>query len=135
MNVLQWGPLFYHGSDIESRFVHHGYISKDESPETADRAWALFWADVDRLVEGCDEYGNPFAKDADGTVWKFVFLFCEQDFDMDVGHGLPNYKKPDRFCKHCRATNFAGRDAINPHPMNDLRPTASWRGQSVTDNE
>ena len=28
VNLLQWGPLLVRGSDIESRFVHHAYISK-----------------------------------------------------------------------------------------------------------
>ena len=38
VNVLQWGPLFYHGSDIESRYVHHGYISQEKSAGTARKA-------------------------------------------------------------------------------------------------
>ena len=83
--VLQWGPLFTHGSDIESRFIHHGYISKKGDPaETARRGWAKFWEEVDNMAEGLDENGTPFAKYIDGTSWKFVFTFCENDFDMDV---------------------------------------------------
>ena len=62
VNVLQWGPLFYHGSDIESRFVHHAYINKEESAAAASRAWSLFWEDVDRLDEGYDEHGDPYCK-------------------------------------------------------------------------
>ena len=83
------------------------------------------------LVDGCDQDGALIAKDGDGTVWKFVFTFCEQDFDMDVMNGLPNSKRAQLFCKHCRATNSSiwGK---NPHPQLDLRPAASWRQQLVT---
>ena len=39
VNVVQWGPLIVKSSDIESRFAHHGYISKRRDPaETARRA-------------------------------------------------------------------------------------------------
>ena len=77
------------------------------------------------MAEGTDQYG-PIATDEDGTVWKFVFTFCENDFDMDVEHGLPNYLRAKLFCKHCEATNSAiwGK---NPYPMKDLRPSAKWR--------
>ena len=134
MNVLQWGPLLVRGSDIESRFVHHGYIAKDgDSVETARQAWLKCWEDVGPLAEGYDQNGIEFAKDADGTVWKFVFTFCENDFDMDVEHGLPNSKRAKLFCKHCRATNSRiWRE--NPYPQNDLRPAALWRQQLVTCN-
>ena len=76
VNVLQWGPLLTRGSDMESRFVHHNYIHKEGSPaETAQRAWGKFWEEVDLMLEGCGTDGEPFAKDEDGTVWKFVFTF------------------------------------------------------------
>ena len=37
VDVLQWGPLLARGSDMESRFVHHGYISNEESAATSPR--------------------------------------------------------------------------------------------------
>ena len=134
VNVLQWGPLMVKGSDIESRFVHHGYISKQgDSAETARRAWGKFWDDVEQLAEGYDQNGIPFAEDLDGTIWKFVFTFCENDLDMDVEHGLSNCKRAVLVCKHCRATNSAIWSQ-NPHPHRDNRPIASWRRQLVTCN-
>jgi len=103
VSVLQWGPLITNGSDIESRFVHHGYIvQKPETPEIARPSWDRFWEDIDQMTEGKDKDGIPIAKDPDGTVWKFEFLFCENDFEMDQTHGLPNYGRGRLFCKHCR---------------------------------
>ena len=104
VNVLQWGPLLVNGSDIESRFVHHGYTSnKQAAPAaTAGRAWEKFWDEVDAMAKCLDQRGTPITCDDDGTTWKFVFTFCENDFDMDVEHGLPNYKRAILFCKHCR---------------------------------
>ena len=61
------------------------------------------------------------------------FTFVENDFDMDVEHGLPNNKRARLFCKHCRATNCVQRGQ-NPHPYHDSTPTASWRSQLVTSN-
>ena len=59
VNVLQWGPLIVRGTDIESRFVHHGYISKAGTPaESAQAAWSKFWADVGRMAEGKDQHGS-----------------------------------------------------------------------------
>ena len=134
VNVVQWGPLLIKGSDIESRFIHHGYISKQGDPaETARRAWGKFWEEVDQMAEGVDQDGIPFARDDDGTVWKFEFTFCEQDFDMDAEHGLPCNKRALLFCKHCRATNSTVRGQ-NPHPYNDNTPSASWRNHRVTCN-
>ena len=37
VHVPQWGPLFVIGSDIESRFIHHGYISKQAEPAEIGR--------------------------------------------------------------------------------------------------
>ena len=122
-------------SDIESRFIHHGYTAKTGDPaETARRAWSKFWEDVDHIAEGKDHDGLFVAQDGDGTIWKFVFTFCENDFDMDVEHGLPNYKKAKLFCRHCRATNCAiwGQ---NPYPHSDHRPDARWRGQCKMSND
>ena len=86
------------------------------------------------MVGGRDRNGTPIAKDDDGTMWKFVFLFCENDFDMDAEHGLPNSKRAYLFCKHCLATNITKRGEINPHPYNDGGPNASWRNHLVTSN-
>ena len=123
MNVLQWGPLFVNGSDIESRFVHHGYIDKHGDPaKSAQKAWGHFWEEVEYMAEGNDRLGQPVAKDDDGTMLKFVFLFCENDFDMDAEHGLPNSRRANLFCKHCRATNVCKRSAPNPYPYNDNGP-------------
>ena len=55
-----------------------------------------FWDAIDEMAEGTDQDG-PIATDGDGTVWKFVFTFCENDFDMDVDHGLLNYKRTAYF--------------------------------------
>ena len=135
VNALQWGPLLVSASDLESRFIHHGYTAKKGDPaETARRAWSKFWEDVDHIAEGKDHDGLFVAQDGDGTIWKFVFTFCENDFDMDVEHGLPNYKKAKLFCKHCRATNSAifGQ---NPYPHSDHRPDARWRGQCKMSND
>ena len=135
VNVLQWGPLFVNGSDIESRFIHHGYIAKQAEPAEIGRPpWEKFWEEVEYIVGGRDRNGTPIAKDDDGTMWKFVFLFCENDFDMDAEHGLPNSKRAYLFCKHCLATNITKRGAINPHPYNDGGPNASWRNHLVTSN-
>ena len=42
LKCLQWGPLFINGNDIQSRFVHHAYISKmGDSAEAARRAYEL----------------------------------------------------------------------------------------------
>ena len=99
VNVLQWGPLHTHGSDIESRFVHHNYIAKKGAPaETARKAWSVFWKEVEHMADGCDIYGNPLAREEDGTVWKFVFTFSLSDFDMDREHGLPNFNRGELFC-------------------------------------
>ena len=96
--VLQWGPLLVRGSDLESRVLSHGYINKQGDPaETARVAWGKFWDAIDEMAEGTDQDG-PIAKDGDGTVWKFVFTFCENDFDMDVEPGLPNCKRAKLFC-------------------------------------
>ena len=52
VNVLQWGPLFVNGSDIESRFIHHGYISKQAEPAEIGRPpWEKFWEEVEYMVE------------------------------------------------------------------------------------
>ena len=90
VNAVQFGPLLGNNSDIETRFVTHGYISKEEQADTASKAWGPLWDDIDTMVEGEDQEGQYIAKEPDGTVWKFVFLFFEQDFDMDTYHGLPN---------------------------------------------
>ena len=69
------------------------------------------------MAEGRDHDGNYFAQDTDGTIWKFEFLFCQNDFDMDPGHGLPNYKMGKLFCKYCRATNCVDKGfGTNPYP-------------------
>ena len=69
MNALQWGPLLYEGSDIESRFVHHGYITKlGDQAETARRSWEKLWEGVDRMAEGYDQDGIPVARDEAGTT-------------------------------------------------------------------
>ena len=86
------------------------------------------------MAEGLDQDGTPFANDIDGTIWKFVFTFCENDFDMDVEHGLPNCKRALLFCKHCRVTNFTKRGVPNPYPFTDNGPTARWRGHLVNRN-
>ena len=40
VQLLQWGPLIYQGSDIESRFVAHGYIAKEgDTADTARKGW------------------------------------------------------------------------------------------------
>ena len=79
--------------------MSNGYINKQEDPaETGRVAWGKFWDAIDEMAEGTDQDG-PIAMDGDGTVWKFVFTFCENDFDMDVEHGLPNYKQTHLFCK------------------------------------
>ena len=63
VNVLQWGPLLVRGSDIELRFVHHGYIAKQgDSADTAQRAWSNFWEDVDRLAEGWPKADRSLAE-------------------------------------------------------------------------
>ena len=129
MNVLQWGPLLTHGNDIESRFVHHSHIAKHGDPaETARRAWAKFWDGADRMAYGLDQDGIPFAKDADGTIWKFVLMFAENEFDMNREHGIPNHRRAILFCKDCRATNCV-KASQNLHPFSDNRPSASWRSQ------
>ena len=134
VNVLQWGPLLTHGSDIESRFVHHNYIAKKGAPaETARKAWNIFWKEVEHMAHGCDIYGNRFARDEDGTVWKFIFTFSLSDFDMDREHGLPNFNRGELFCKHCKATNF-GKAVRDKYPFADVGPNALWRDQLVTDN-
>ena len=113
--------------------MSHGYINKHgDSAETARRAWGRFRDAIDEMAEGTDQDG-PIAKDEDGTVWKFVFTFCENDYDMDAVHGLPNYKRAELFCKHCRATNFVVV-VKNRHPHSDLRPAASWKRNLVTSN-
>ena len=133
VNVLQWGPLIVRSNDIESRFVHHGYISKQgeqgEQAETARRAWGKFWDEIDLLADGYHEDGLPIARDEDGTLWKFVFLFTENDFDMDVEHGTPNYKRVDKFCKHCRCTNISSKKTLEPDET--LTKTAVFAPKSV----
>ena len=53
VHVFQWPPLLINGSDIESRYVHHGYISKAGEPaETARRAWERFWEEADLMIDG-----------------------------------------------------------------------------------
>ena len=76
------------------------------------------------MAEGYDQSGTPFARGLDGTVWKFEFTFCEQDFDIDAEHGMPCNKRARLFCKHCRATNSTVWGQ-NPHPYNDNTPSAS----------
>ena len=89
VQLLQWGPLLYQGSDIESRFVAHGSIAKEgDTADTAWTGWELFFEDIDHLAEGNDQDGNPVAQYVDGTKWKFVFTFDQNDFDMDYEHGL-----------------------------------------------
>ena len=60
------------GNDIESRFVHHGYIAKHGEPaepaEAARRAWKEFWSEVDLMAEGIDRSGSPIARDYDGSM-------------------------------------------------------------------
>ena len=120
VKVLQWGPLFINGSDLESRFVHHGYIDKHGDPaESARRAWDKFWEEVEYMAEGHDRLHQPIAKDGDGTIWKFIFMFCENDLDIDSEHGLPNNSRSVLFCKHCLATNIMKEVQLNPHPYND----------------
>ena len=134
---FSWGPLFVNGSDIESRFIHHGYIKEKKLAEPAEIGrppWEKFWEEVEYMVEGRDRNGTPIAKDDDGTMWKFVFLFCENDLDMDQEHGLPNCKRAHLFCKHCRATNLTKQGEINLHPYNDNGPNASWRNHLVASN-
>ena len=87
--------------------MHHNYISKQGEPaETAKRAWGRWWEEAERMTEGNDGSGSPFAKDHDGTVWKLIDLFNENDFAMDTEHGLPNGRRALLLCKHCRATNI-----------------------------
>ena len=133
---FQWGPLITHGTDLESRFMAHCYIKNNCSADTATKGWSLFWEEVDCMAEGRDHNGNYFAQDTDGTIWKFEFLFCQNDFDMDPEHGLPNYKMGKLFCKYCRATNCADKGfGSNPFPHQDQKSTASWRRTLVTDND
>ena len=133
--MLQWGPLLTHGNDIESRYVHHNYSAKQGTQAASARpGWGKFWQEVDLMAEGRDNDGEPFAKDEDGTEWKFVFTFSQSDFDMDHEHGLPNYKMASSFCKHCKATNFK-RAEIDGCPYGDLGPHARWRSRLVTSND
>ena len=135
VNVVQWGPLEVHGSDMESRFVHHCYIHKKGDPaETARTGWELLWDEFDHMAEGRDSGGEYIAKDTDGTIWKFVFTFSENDFDMDKEHGLPNCGMGVLFCRHCKATNRKNA-GMNTRPMSDLTPTAKWRQTIITNND
>ena len=86
------------------------------------------------MAQGHDQNMLPFAEDVDGTRWQFVLTFSEQDFDMDVEHGMPCSKRARLYCKHCRATN-SSRVGQNPYPHSDLTPGARWRKQLVTSNE
>ena len=136
VNVLQWGPLMVNGSDMESRFVYYNHIAKNKArpAATARRAWDEFWEDVGSMADGVDRFGAPIAQDEDGTKWCFIFTFAENDYDMDVEHGLPNCKRALLFCKHCRATNITKRGMVNPHPHIDHGPRATWRDTMVTPN-
>ena len=136
VNVLQWGPLMVNGSDIESRFVYYNHIAKNKArpAATARRAWDEFWDDAGYMANGVDRFGAPIAQDDDGTKWCFIFTFAENDYDMDVEHGLPNCKRAILFCKHCRATNIIKRGMVKPHPHIDNGPRATWRDSMVTSN-
>ena len=134
MQLLQWGPLLYQGSDIESRFVAHGYVAKEgDTADTARKGWELFFEDVDRLAEGNDQDGTPVAQDEDGTKWKYVLTFNQNDFEIDGEHGCPNFRMAMYFCKHCRATN-GKTPRTNPYPFSDLTPSAAWRRFPVNNN-
>ena len=86
------------------------------------------------MAEGHDRLHRPVAKDDDGTIWKFIFLFCENDLEMDREHGLPNNSRAVLFCKHCLATNVTAARKPNPHPFIDNGPNASWRNTLITTN-
>eukprot|EP00969_Alexandrium_andersonii_P201922 8922233-Alexandrium_andersonii.AAC.1 len=85
-----------------------------------DKAWPMILKDFDDLSTGFVN-GSPIARDADGTVWRFVLLFAKADQDCQcVEWGLPHYGAKDEVCTECLA-NRTNR------PFTDLSSGAKWR--------